>query len=81
MWHIEATNAHLIEHRQMKALELFRVKLHGQRGAVPRETLQLLDEIPAMGKRNSSPSPTHLDSSLRWKLLANRGNQTIIFYF
>lgn len=65
----------------MKALELFRVKLQGQRGTISRETLQLLDEIPAMGKRNSSPSPTHLDSSLRRKLLANRGNQTIILDF
>lgn len=65
----------------MEALELFRVELHGHGGPVPGQTLQLLDEVPAMGKRDSSPSPTHLDSSLLRKLLANRGDKTIVLDF
>lgn len=65
----------------MKALELFGVQLHRQRGSVPCEALQLLDEIPALGQGNASASPAHLDSSLRRKLLSNRGNQTVILDF
>lgn len=72
---------HLVEHCQVEGLEFFRVELHRQRGAVPCEALQLLDEIPALGQGKTSASPSHLDSSLCRKLLANRGDQTVILNF
>lgn len=72
---------HLVEQSQMKALELFSVELHGQRGSIPREALQLLDEVPALGQRYTSPTPTHLDAGLWCKLLTDRGNQSVVLNF
>lgn len=65
----------------MKALELFGVELHGQRRSLSCETLQLLDEVPALGQRYTAPPPTHLDAGLWLKLLTNRSNQAVILEF
>lgn len=72
---------YLVKQCQVKALELFRVEFHGQRRSLSCETLQLLDEVPALGQRYTSPPPTHLDAGLWWKLLTNRGNQAVILDF
>lgn len=72
---------HLVEQCQLKAMELFRVELHGQRRSLSCEALQLLDEVPALGQRYASPPPTHLDAGLWRKLLTDRGNQPVILDF
>lgn len=65
----------------MKALKLFWVELHRQGRGLSCETLQLLDEVPAMGQKYTSAPPTHFDASLwRW-LFTNRGNKAIILDF
>lgn len=79
MWAV--IQPYLVKQSQVKALELFGVELHRQTRSFSCETLQLLDEVSALGQRYSSPSPTHFDAGLRWRLLTNRGNQAIIFDF
>lgn len=78
---LTAIQTYLVEQSQVEALELFGVELHGQSRGLSCETLQLLDEVPALSQRYSSPSPTHLDAGLWWRLLTNRGNQAVVLDF
>lgn len=71
----------LVEQRQVKALKLFGVELQGQSRRLSTETLQLLDEVPALGQRYPSASPAHLDAGLGRRLFTNRGDQSVVLDF
>lgn len=73
--------AYLVEQCQVKALELFGVELHGQSWSLSCKTLQLLNEVPALGQRYTSPPPTDLCAGLWWRLLTNQGNQAVVLDF
>lgn len=65
------THPYLVEQSQLKALKLFGVEFHGQSWSFSCEALQLLDEVPALGQRNTSTSPTHLYARLWHRLLTD----------